>query len=473
MAGGLLQLVATGVQDLYLTGNPQVSLFKVIYKRHTNFSMESVRQTFDGQVDFGKSVTSRISRDGDLLGRIMIEIDLPKIESKNGSTIKWLNSIGHAIIEQVDLYIGELLIDRQYGEWFEIWSELALDSSKRDGYNNMVGKYETYTSTTGPITLFIPLQFWFCRNPGLSLPLIALQYHEVKVIIKFRNFEDLWTFGPNNYYVASQTGSVVTSTSGPDFDSSDQSKIIYWADGTTTKIDSDANNAFDPTYPKQIKVIGSATKSSQKMYIKPDDSPVRTYSILDARIYADFIYLDTFERKFFAKNKHEYLIEQLQFDSDTNYIGGQQFLKIPISFNLPMKELVWITQLATYTEDKDIFNYSNTLDPNIEPSDSLQSALLLFNGTERFEERVAGYFRLVQPYAHHTRCPSSFIYVYSFALAPEKHQPSGTANFSMLNTVDLRLTYKPTIGNSNVRVYGVNYNVLKIQSGMAGLLYAD
>jgi hypothetical protein len=150
MAGGLLQLVATGVQDLYLTGNPQVSLFKVIYKRHTNFSMESVRQTFDGQVDFGKSVTSRISRDGDLLGRIMIEIDLPKIESKNGATIKWLNSIGHAIIEQVDLYIGELLIDRQYGEWFEIWSELALDSSKRNGYNNMVGKYETYTSTTGP-----------------------------------------------------------------------------------------------------------------------------------------------------------------------------------------------------------------------------------------------------------------------------------------------------------------------------------
>ena len=472
MAGGLLQLVAIGVQDLYLTGNPQVSLFKVIYRRHTNFSMESVRQTFDGQVDFGKSVTVKISRDGDLLGRILLEIDLPKLQSTNGATIKWLNSIGHALIEQVDLYIGELLIDRHYGEWLEIWSELSLDSSKRNGYNNMVGKYESYTSNTGPFTVFIPLQFWFCRNPGLALPLIALQYHDVKIIIKFRNFDDLWTFGPNNYYVASQTGTTVTSTSGPLFDELDQGKIIYWADGTTSNILS-SPNGFDSQYPRRLQVSAAASKPSQKIYIKPNDSPLGTYSIIDARVYADFIYLDTFERKFFAKNKHEYLIEQLQYDSDTNYINGQVLLKVPLNFNLPMKELIWVSQLATYTEDKDIFNYSNTQDPNVEPSDALASALVMFNGTERFEERVAGYFRLYQPYAHHTRCPSSFIYVYSFALSPEKHQPSGTANFSMLNTVDLRLKYKIETGNSNVRVYGVNYNVLKIQSGMGGLLYAD
>ena len=475
MTGGLLQLVAIGVQDLYLTGNPQVSLFKVIYRRHTNFSMEAVRQSFDGPADFGKSVTARISRDGDLLGRIVLEIDLPKIESQNGATISWVNSVGHAMIERVELYIGELLIDRHYGEWLEIWSELALDASKRDGYNNMVSKYESFTSITGPQTIFIPLQFWFCRNQGLALPLIALQYHEVKVIIKFRNFNELWTFGPNNNYTASKTGNIVTKTAGIPFNESDVGKIIYWEDGTTDVIthQGEFNGVEYVNLLTKVTTASSGDKSSQIIYTKPDDRPVRTYSMLDARIYADFIYLDTFERRFFARNKHEYLIEQLQFDSDTNYQKGQRFLKVPVDFNLPMKELVWVSQLQRYTEDNNLFNFSNTMDTYAIPKDPIERAVILFNGTERFEERVGGYFRLVQPYSHHTRCPTAYIYVYSFSLAPEKHQPSGTANFSMLNTIDLRLTYDLNIGNSNVRVYGVNYNVLKIDSGMGGLLFAD
>jgi hypothetical protein len=466
MAGGLLQLVAIGVQDLFITGNPQISLFKVVYKRHTNFSMESSRQTFDGQSNFGQSITCKLSRDGDLLHRIFLEVDLPKIESQNGTTISWVNAIGHALIEQVDLYIGENIIDTHYGEWLEIWSELALDSSKRNGYNNMISKYESFTSVSGGLTLFIPLQFWFCRNPGLALPLIALQYHDIKIIVKFRSFDQLWTFGPNSNYTVTKTANTVTSTYGPDFDSTDIGKIIYWEDGTTDTI-------VSVTGIKQVTVSTSGFKSSQRIYTKPNDRPKQTYSILETRIYADYIYLDTFERKFFATNKHEYLIEQLQYDSDTNYQKGQRFLKVPLSFNLPMKELIWVSQLAKYTEDNDLFNFSNTTDPNAVPSDPIEKAIILFNGTERFEERVAGYFRLVQPFSHHTRCPSSYIYVYSFAMAPEKHQPSGTANFSMLNTVDLRLTYDVLIPDSNVRVYGVNYNVLRIQSGMGGLLYAD
>ncbi len=466
MAGGLLQLVAIGVQDLFITGNPQISLFKVVYKRHTNFSMESSRQTFDGQANFGQFITCKLSRDGDLLHRVFVEVDLPKLESQNGTTISWVNAIGHALIEQVDLYIGENLIDRHYGEWLEIWSELALDSSKRDGYNNMVSKYESFTSVTGSLTLFIPLQFWFCRNPGLALPLISLQYHDIKIIIKFRDFNQLWTFGPNSNYTVTKTGTTVTSTYGPDFDSQDIGKIIYWEDGTTDTI-------VSITGIKQVVVSSSGTKNTQRIYTKPNDQPKIDYSILETRIYADYIYLDTFERKFFATNKHEYLIEQLQFDSDTNYQKGQRFLKVPLSFNLPMKELIWVSQLAKYKEDNDLFNFSNTNDPNAVQSDPIQKAIILFNGTERFDERVAGYFRLVQPFSHHTRCPSSYIYVYSFAMAPEKHQPSGTANFSMLNTVDLRLTYDATIPDSNIRVYGVNYNVLRIQSGMGGLLYAD
>ena len=470
MAGGLLQLVAIGVQDLYLSGNPQVSLFKVVYRRHTNFSMESVRQTFDGEVDFGKTVTTKISRDGDLLHRIVVEVDLPEIVSTDPAiSISWVNTIGHSMIDIIELYIGELLIDKHYGEWLEIWSELALDASKRDGYNDMVSKYESFQLVKGPKTVFIPLQFWFCRNPGLALPLIALQYHDIKVIIRFKKFSELWTFGKNKNYTASQTTNTITTINTDSvFINSDIGKIIYWEDGTKTTIISLVGG-----FPHRALVDTNTSKPLQTIYTKPNASPIKTYSMLDARIYADFIYLDTFERRFFAANKHEYLIEQLQFDSDTNYLKGQQFLKVPISFNLPMKELIWVSQLARYTEDNDIFNFSNTVNPSEEKKDPIQSAIILFNGTERFEERVAGYFRLVQPYAHHTRCPKSHIYVYSFALAPEKHQPSGSANFSMLNTVDLRLTYNTTVTDSNVRVYGVNYNILKIQSGMGGLLYAD
>lgn len=466
MTGGLLQLVAIGVQDLYLTGNPQVSLFKVVYRRHTNFSIESVRQTFDGEVDFGKSVTTKISRSGDLLHKIVVEIDLPRIESVNGNTISWVNAIGHAMIDKIELYIGESMVDRHYGEWLEIWSELALDASKRDGYNNMVSKFESFTTVTGPTTIFIPLQFWFCRNPGLALPLISLQYHDVKIIIKFRNFDELWTFGPNNNYTASKNGATVTRTVGIPFNSGDVGKIIYWTDGS-----SDIIQTYIST--SQVTVASSGTQVSQNIYIKPDDRPIQTYSMSDARIYADFIYLDTFERSYFAKNKHEYLIEQVQFDSDTNYQKGQRFLKVPLDFNLPMKEIIWVSQLARYTEDNNLFNFSNTMDPNAVRADPVEKAVILFNGTERFEERIGKYFRLVQPYHHHTRCPTSFIYVYSFAIAPEKHQPSGTANFSMLNTVDLRLTYNQTITDSNIRVYGVNYNVFRIQSGMGGIVFSD
>jgi hypothetical protein len=468
MAGGLMQLVAVGVQDLYLSTNPQMSFFKVVYHRHTNFSMESVRQTFEGNVDFGKSVSVKIGREGDLLHHIMIELDIPAITPTNNNTISWVNALGHVIIERADFYIGELLVDRHYGEWLEIWSELTLDQSKRNGYNNMISKYESFTSVRGPIKLLIPLQFWFCRNIGLALPLVALQYHDIKLVIKLRPFSDLWTFGPNNNYVASQSGTTLITTSGPEFDDTDVGKIVYWADGT-----SDTINALVSGQSRHVVMTTNQTKNSQIIYTKPDDVPAFTPSITDARIYADFIYLESEERKKFAKNTHEYLIEQVQFDSDTTYQSNQTFLKVPIPFNLPIKQLVWVSQLQRYIEDKMYYNFSDTMDPLATEDDPIEKAVILFNGQERFEERISEYFRLAQPYYHSTRCPSSHIYTYNFAVAPEKHQPSGSANFSLLNTVDLRLTYKSTVGNSNVRVYGLNYNILKIQNGMGGILYAN
>jgi hypothetical protein len=469
MGGGLMELVAHGVSDLYLIGNPQTTFFKIVYRRYTNFSIESIRQTFEGDIDFGKTVVCKIGRNGDLLHRLMIEVDLPQITATNNNTISWVNSIGHAIIREVEIQIGESTIDKHYGEWLEIWSELSLDSSQKDNYYNMISKYDSFTTETGPITVFIPLQFWFCRNIGLSLPLVALQYHDVKIIVKFRNFSEMWTWGPNNNYIASKSGDIITTTSGAEFDSTDIGKLVYWEDGTYDEI-----TGLVSGFPRKVEVNNSSTKTSQTIYTKPNDTPSQTFKISDARIYGDFIFLDQDERKKFAQSTHSYLIDQVQYSGNTSFLKGGSELNINLDFNLNVKELIWVSQLTRYIEDNDHFNFSDTVNPLATKNDPINMVKIAFNGQDRIEERKGKYFRLVQPYYHHTRGPSSHIYTYSFSIKPEdSSQPNGAANFSRIDTKEIRLTFKSGLTDSNVRVYGLNYNLLLIRSGMGSLLYSD
>ena len=195
MGGGLMQLVACSAQDIYLTGNPQITFFKVVYRRHTNFSMESIEQTFNGTADFGKKVSCTISRNGDLVSRVYLEAKLPAIAAASGKKACWTNYVGHALIKSVEVEIGGQRIDKHCGEWMHVWNELTQTSGHKNGYAEMVGNTHALTDytniTTDPSpTLYIPLQFWFCRNPGLALPLIALQYHEVKVNIEFNSWDN-------------------------------------------------------------------------------------------------------------------------------------------------------------------------------------------------------------------------------------------------------------------------------------------
>lgn len=467
MGGGLMELIARGVQDIFLIGNPHITFFKAVYRRHTNFSIEPILQTLNGETNFDKKVVAKIARSGDLLSSLLLEIDIPLIEATGDAPISWVNSLGHALIEYVEFQIGGQTIDKHYGEWLEIWSELTMDESYQNGYGNMISKYDSFTTVTGPLTLYVPLQFWFCRNIGLALPLIALQYHEVEVIIKFRKFSELWTFGPNSYYTASKSGTTVTVSDGPEFTSVDIGKKLYWADGTTDII----SELVDGT-PSQVVTEVSSTMGSQSVYSKYNDTPSETYSITDARLYADYIFLDTYERKKFATNRHEYLIEQLQYNGSVSYSEGQTKSTVDLeSFNLPVKELIWVSQLDKYAESNDIFNFSDTVDPLQIKSDPIDTATLFFNGLERTTERKGGYYRLVQPYQKHTRIPKSHIYVYSFAMKPEQHQPTGAANFSKIDNKDIRITFKTGLGNSIIRVYAVNYNILRILKGMGGLSF--
>jgi len=540
MGGGLMQLVAYGAQDVYLTGNPQITFWKVSYKRHTNFAMESIEQTFNGQADFGRRVTCTISRNGDLAYRTYLQVTLPEISQslKNSSSgnvyARWLDFPGEQLISQVEVEIGGQRIDRQYGDWMHIWNQLTMSTEQQRGYFKMIGNTTQLTFITDPsfndidgpcdanaprqvcaprnalpeTTLYVPLQFWFCRNPGLALPLIALQYHEVKINLDIRPIEEcLWAMSSLNDAA------------------------------TTTKVTSAYNQ-----------------------------------SLVAASLYVDYVFLDTDERRRMAQNPHEYLIEQLQFTGDESV--GSSSNKIKLNFNHPVKELIWVVQ-----PDKNVdycsslergtvlnrllgaqpFNYTDAVDalPNAimafgshdsvanttgsyisasglfndagaqdvyttgtswwqlgsgQPSTAdynlpnfgsglnsgvsdagtfvltetsldmhcwgenpVVTAKLQLNGQDRFSEREGTYFDLVQPWQHHTRAPDTGINLYSFALRPEEHQPSGSCNFSRIDNATLQLVLSnATVEGTNtakVRVYAVNYNVLRVMSGMGGLNY--
>jgi hypothetical protein len=455
-----MQLVAYGAQDVYLTGNPQITFFKVVYRRHTNFAVESIEQTFNGQADFGKRVTATISRNGDLIQQMYLELVLPAVSGVAGSASNvWVYGVGNALVKQAEIEIGGQLIDRQYGDWMNIWSELTVPAGKRDGYDVMVGNLPGNNNQIGDLNslvvnrLYVPFQFWFNRNPGLALPLIALQYHEVKLNLELRAFADL------------------------------------------------------------VNVNGaSATQPS---------------SGFSCKLYVDYVYLDTDERRRFAQVSHEYLIEQVQFTGAETIAAASTNKNINLNFNHPVKELIWVHTTALHNASGTTlgnccwFNYSGE-NSTAAGADSFQTGLLQLNGHDRFSVRTADYFRKVQNYEHHTRVPrvgtelngvvatagvtaavaantlfntsvyrKQYIYSYSFALSPEEHQPSGTCNFSRIDNAVLQLTYNANGGTAGVdstgrayqpalnstsfslNVYAVNYNVLRIMSGMGGLAYSN
>ena len=401
-------------QDIYLTGNPQITFFKVVYRRHTNFAIESIEQTFNGAADFGKKVTVTVSRNGDLITRVYLQVDIPKVEAEPNTLCAWTRNLGHIMIRQVEVEIGGQRIDRQFGEWLTIWAELTLQPGHVVGYGEMIGNTSdmfTFSDELPAKRLYIPLQFWFNRNPGLALPLIALQYHEVKINLEFRPLSEL------------------LKCKDPELDTS----------------------ASRPT----------------------------GVSLEAASLFIDYIYLDTDERRRFAQVSHEYLIEQLQFTGEETITGSNN--KIRLNFNHPVKELVWVARCEDAEAECQWSNFTTgVLGSDAYAGDNImQLAKLQLNGHDRFQERAARYFNLVQPYQHHTNIPATGIYTYSFGLKPEEHQPSGTANFSRIDNATFQMNFDPlcftsgvdavqTLGGKTIRllIYAVNYNVLRIMSGI-------
>jgi len=334
----------------------------------------------------------------------------------------WTRNLGHIMIRNVEVEIGGQRIDRQYGEWLTIFAELTLQPGLVAGYAEMIGNTAdmfTFSNSLPAKTLYIPLQFWFNRNPGLALPLIALQYHEVKINIEFRPLSNLL-----------------------------QCK----------------NNELD----------------------QPEAGPTGI-SMQAASLYVDYVYLDTDERRRFAQVSHEYLIEQLQYTGEESISNAHN--KIRLNFNHPVKELVWVARLASAEANNQWSNFTTGVlgSEAYAGGNPMIGAKLQLNGHDRFSWRQSRYFNLVQPYQHHTNIPATGIYVYSFGWKPEEHQPSGTANFSRIDNATFQMTFLSGLFTTNLDtslqqngyttinllIYAVNYNVLRIMSGMGGLAYSN
>jgi hypothetical protein len=404
MGGGLMQLVAYGPQDIYLTGNPQVTFFKVVYRRHTNFAMESIQTNFNGGTpDFGNTVTATIPRNGDLVKDLHLELDLPALTGSG--TQAWIHNIGTQLIDKVTCHIGGQEIVKLYGQFMYIWNEITQSAALEDTYNVMVGNTTVLTTEAASIAgthLHVKLPFWFCRNIGLALPLIALQYHEVKIDITFRPFSQCHV-----------------STSG----------VV------------------------NVPVLQNAV------------------------LWVDYVFLDTDERRNFAQIAHEYLIEQVQFTGRESF--SQVNVQQRLNFNHPCKMLVTVAQLASNVESVGtagaLANRWTDFGDGTTPhagNDHLVDMKLQLNGNDRFATRPASYFNLVQPSQYLPRGPAVGIYVYSFAVKPTEHQPSGSVNMSRIDNATLQLTMASSAA-FNLYTYMISYNILRVMSGMAGLAYSN
>ena len=527
MGGGLLQLVAYGAQDAYITGNPHITFWKVLYKRHTNFAMEAFRVNFTGKPQYGQRVVAVINRNADLMYKTYLEVQLPDTVTAN---VKWTAAferrLGYQLLKKIEVEIGGQIIDTHYGEWLYLWENLTSNFDNSVKLDSMVGGYLGGTETSAvscggrPAILYIPLQFWFCRNPGLALPLIALQYHEVRINVTLNSALDL-----------------VTGTAG---------------------------------------TSGSVSTNA-----------VSLPQLTDMSLYIDYIYLDVDERRRFAQQSHEYLIDQLQFGLQQTITTSSA--RIDLTLNHPVKELVWVFQDARKTDCASELTTNAGFTQPFSYDDIVNRARLQINGQDRFDERYGDYFWKVQPYQHHTGgafwpvraqvttlatttititaadtsvngdvltinagagglptgagpyiaegalvtsatagifAPGTIISafgtgsglagtynlsepalvngtltsnliitlpnvnyaphlnpinVYSFAIQPEEHQPSGTCNFSRIDTTTLVFDSitaagiaKPTKSTPfNFRLYAVNYNIFRVMSGMGGLAYSN
>lgn len=533
-SGGLVQLIAKGHENMYLTDNPQITWFKVQYRRHTNFSIEPIQQNFTHTPNFGsKSYCNLGTKTGDLIHKVNLVITLPEIPQFYNSDqtldtltkFAWVRKIGYNIIKEIDVEIGGKLIDRHYGEWLNIWSELS--GKKNEEIDKLIGNvrelYE-YSASKNAYELFIPLKFWFCNYLSSSLPVICLFHNDVKINLELEDFSNLFKISPTHYilmendivnfieneYIVQNINDVEIAGQFVYFDP--LTKRLYYNRISSQLFQNiNAYNIMNGTQTDTVKYEQLAmmhekykiTGLTSKYFAFPEinfeqqkiNSVSYSYNFIsninlrDCYLLVDYIFLDEQERKRLYKNKHEYLIEQLISAADT-VTSGQ--LEINVGLYNPVKYIIWFAQQQYLIEryNNDFFNYTNSYkyydilnNPNDKQKNNKQvgkglitSSLLLLNSIERIKEQPKEYYEIVQPLQHFKYCPQSGINLYSFSLFPMDFQPSGSCNMSGIDNVKMLLNFDTIININNqakIKIYGIAYNILRIDGGLGGVIYVN
>lgn len=558
MPGGYFQLIAQGPADFYLTGNPSITFFKTVYRRYSTFSMEMITLPYNNIPNFTTMSETeckcKIDRNADLLYDTYVVYDLPAIYNNLNRNIpfQWVENIGNKIIQEVSFKVNGLNIDRQFGEYMQIISDLTLNKSKKEKYDNLInGNNKIINSGLAsskindqqnnflyPIIqskrLYIPLKFWFCDNPGLSVPLISLQYTECRIDVIYTRFNELFKIGnpplsPVEFFESNNLSA--DNVMYRDYLSSlqfDQTNVINY-------------------FTRSFNVLNTST-------ISPQGAPTLTQN---STILANYIYLGNDERKKFAQTSHEYLITQVQRRIFKGLTRGPNSLNLVLHH--PVKELIWGLRREDAYKRNDWFNFTDSLCPelfnnikktrdyitipciqNLISNDTtaccgisvtdcsnnscsnnglcqeknldcsyteylgnlnsdfydessvstinskqwdyysiMKDAKLIFNGHDRFEIQDRTFFENLQVYKYHTGSSRRGLYVYSFSINPEKEQPSGTCNMSRINEQQLRLNifetprYEGQTDKFDLHLYAINYNVFRIMGGIGQIVFSN
>ena len=511
-----MQLVAYGAQDVYLTGNPQITFFKVVYRRHTNFATESIEQTFSGTGNFGRKVTCDVQRAGDLITKMYLRVGLPALNAGDGnSTCAWVSRVGHALIDSFELTIGGTSIDKLYGDWLNVWQELARNYAQDRGYAAMIGDtpaLTTLANSHSASTLWVPIPFAFCRNDGLALPVIALQYHDIRFNVEFTQASSLVCYTGTTPAVSQlQFDSVSLFVDYVYLDNEERKRFAqasheylfeqlqYTGDESVNTTNTKYRLNLNHPCKELIWVARHTDYTSGNKFLAYNPQDWTAAQVLATKRFAlrcavydnsDLLVLTSGTGALTRTNLGSTInaifdavaVSSTSTTPDTDYlvVTGRLLTVVEMSYIVSHWESLGMPSDCA-AGDGQAFNdvtvwqwdnYGINLDGSVNPT---AQALLQLNGHDRFSVREGQYFNYVQPWQCHSNTPVDGVNVYSFALNPEEHQPSGTCNFSRIDNATLNVqfdpTYASTASGANISIYATNYNVLRIMSGMGGLAY--
>ncbi len=499
MTAGLIQLTAAGVENIYLTTNPQITFWKISFNRHTNFTREQIHQKFIVDPNFGNKYICRLGKCGDLIGKIILQTTLPAI-TINNDLIKfaWIERVGLYLIKSIELDINNQIIDKHFSDWLSILAELTGDiyEGNKRGFNNMIGninKLTDFTTTKDAYQLLIPLRFWFCDKQ--FLPIVGLNFCNINITVEFEDVQKLYKLSPSHYIKCRDDivcfssnellqQNINNTISEGIFNSYDTNKkYLYYYKLTNSKFVGLSNIPFN-IYNTQSKLDAFLNTNDNKKYlIIGKESNYSTYgdnneisyqvekynlpnmNLSDTEMIVDYYFLDEDEREKFIKIKQTILIEQVWTNISNLY---NQSEKINLEIYNSCKYMIWITQLNSNILAKNYVNYTN-----INNTTNIEKQTLTFNSLKISSIETELYDK-IQIYKKIHRSLTKGIYMYGFTNHVNELQPSGSLNMSLMNNIQLHIKTNKNISKDNFLVFknfNVCYNLFIIEKGLSSLLF--